>query len=100
MTPEIGDLGLPSLSEQEIESLAEECEAAVTEYILANIPAKSIEELAVSCIMEYTSQLDVELIIDITQKYNTGHDLDILTKEASNHGLAWLEERLMEMKGR
>jgi hypothetical protein len=100
MTPEIGDLGLPPLSEQELESLAENCEAAITDYIFTKIPAKSIEDLMVSCVLEYTSQLDVELFIDITQKYDTGQDLDALTKEASEHGLAWLDEKLMEMKDR
>jgi hypothetical protein len=98
MTPDLSDLRLPSLSEQELESLAEECETVITEYILTKIPAKSVEELVVSCIIDYTSQLDIEIVIDIDQKYDTGYDLDMLTKEASEQGFAYLEEKLTGLR--
>lgn len=93
------DIGLPELSEETIEKLAEECEAKISKFILERIPKKSISEMSVSCILDLTTQLDLEISVDITQSYDTGHPIEALVEEASEYGEKWIKSRLVEMKG-
>jgi len=93
------DIGLPDISEDIIEQLAEECEGHVTDFIKSQVPEKSIEALFISCSLSLQDgQLDVNLDIDISQAFDTGHDLDDLLQEAIDCGVEWLEKKLMEMK--
>ncbi|TFG15536.1 DUF3194 domain-containing protein [Candidatus Thorarchaeota archaeon] len=92
------DVGLPSLDFNEMEVLAEKCEEEITGFIFQRIPEKSIEEMTVSCTLEMNEQLNLEIQIEINQKYHTGHDLENIIEEAAEHGSDWLEERLREMK--
>jgi len=93
------DIGLPDISEDIIEQLAEECEVQVTDFIKRKIPEKSVDTLFVTCSLNLLEgQLDVNLDIDISQAYDTGHDLDDLLQEAIDCGVEWLEKKLMEMK--
>ncbi len=95
------DIGLPDISEDIIEQLAEECEVRVTDFIKRKIPEKSVDTLFVTCSLNLLDgQLDVNLDIDISQAYDTGHDLDDLLQEAIDCGVEWLEKKLMEMKGK
>ncbi|TFG32998.1 hypothetical protein EU528_01465 [Candidatus Thorarchaeota archaeon] len=95
------DIGLPDISEEIIEQLAEECEVHVTDFLKSAIPEKSIEVLFVSCSLSLLDgQLDVNLDIDISQAFDTGHNLDDLLQEAIDCGVEWLENKLMEMKGK
>jgi len=95
------DIGLPDISEEAIEQLAEDCEAHVVEFIQSQISEKSIESLFISCSLDLVNgQLDVEIDIDISQSYDTGHNLDYIIQQASDYGVDWLEKRLMEMKNR
>ena len=93
------DIGLPELTKDIIEKLAEECEAEISKFILERIPKKSISEMSVSCILDLTTQLDLEITIDVIQSYDTGHPIDALVEEASEYGEKWIKKRLMEMKG-
>ncbi|MGY5872834.1 MAG: hypothetical protein RTV72_11355 [Candidatus Thorarchaeota archaeon] len=94
------DIGLPDISEDVIEQLAEECELQVTEFIKSKMPEKSIDALFITCSLSLVDgQLDVNLDIDISQAFDTGHDLDDLLREAMECGVKWLEDKLMEMKG-
>ncbi|MFX1559630.1 MAG: DUF3194 domain-containing protein [Promethearchaeota archaeon] len=93
------NLGLPDLSEEVIEKLAEECEAQVSKFILKKIPEKSIDTLFVSCTLELqNSQLDLDVQLDITQLFDTGQPLEDLLQEATTFGVKWLENQLTEMK--
>jgi hypothetical protein len=95
------DIGLPDISDEVIEQLAEECEEQISEFIKSNVPEKSIEALFISCELNLVNgQLDVNLDIDISQAYDTGHDLDELLQKSIDCGEKWLETKLMEMKGR
>ena len=95
------DIGLPDISEDTIEQLAEECEVQVMEFIKTNVPEKSMESLFITCSLNLVDgQLDVNIDIDISQAFDTGHDLDTLLQEAIDCGLEWLEKQLMEMKGK
>jgi len=95
------DIGLPDISEDIIEQLAEECEVQVTDFIKRKIPEKSVDTLFVTCSLNLLDgQLDVNLDIDISQAYDTGNDLDDLLQEAIDCGVEWLEKKLMEMKGK
>ena len=95
------DIGLPDISEDIIEQLAEECESQVTEFIKGKIPEKSIDTLFVTCSLNLLDgQLDVNLDIDISQAFDTGQDLDDLLQKAIDCGVEWLEKKLMEMKGK
>lgn len=92
-------IGLPSLTDEELEQLAEKCEAYVSKQILRKIPEKSIEELFVSCVLAFEGgQLDVDIQIEIAQSYDTGHPLEDLVEEVGELGTEWLEAQLMEMK--
>ncbi len=93
------DIGLPDISEDIIEQLAEECEVHVTDFIKNKVPGKSLDVLFVTCSLNLQDrQLDVNLDIDISQAFDTGHDLDDLLQEAVDCGVEWLEKKLMEMK--
>jgi len=93
------DIGLPDISEDTIEQLAEECEVQVMEFIKTNVPEKSMESLFITCSLNLVDgQLDVNIDIDISQAFDTGHDLDDLLQEAVDSGVEWLEKKLMEMK--
>ncbi|MHA1137151.1 MAG: DUF3194 domain-containing protein [Candidatus Thorarchaeota archaeon] len=95
------DIGLPDISEEIIEQLAEECEVQVMEFIISQVPEKSLDTLFITCSLNLLDgQLDVNLDIDISQAFDTGHDLDDLLQEAVDYGAEWLEKKLMEMKGK
>ncbi|NHI83095.1 MAG: DUF3194 domain-containing protein [Candidatus Thorarchaeota archaeon] len=98
MRPEADEIGLPNISEKQIELLAEECEAKITEFIFRRIPKKSIAELTVSCSVHLSDKLDLDIDIDISQNYESGGDLNDLIDEAAEHGTAWLEKCLKELK--
>jgi len=97
----IVDIGLPDISEETIERLAEECELQITHYLLARIPEKSIEDLFISCTLSLLDgQLDVDINIEIGQAFDTGQSLDDLIQEAIDWGAEWLEKQLMELKSK
>ena len=98
MSPTVDEIGLPNLTEADIEKLAEDCEARITEFILKRISKKSVDELFVSCSLQLSDQLDIDVQLDISQGYEEGGLLDELLDEATKHGVAWLEARLKEMK--
>lgn len=98
MSPTLS-IGLPNISEEVIERLAEECEAQISKFILKKIPDKSIDTLFVSCTLELVdNQLDLEVELEIDQLFDTGHSLDDLLQEATDIGVDWLEKQLTEMK--
>ena len=98
MSPTIS-IGLPDISEEVMERLAEECEAQISQFILKKIPEKSIDTLFVSCTLELEdSQLDIDVQLEINQLFDTGHPLDDLLQEATDFGVKWLETQLTEMK--
>jgi GGDEF domain-containing protein len=91
-------IGLPEISEEVIEQLAERCEEQVSKFILKEIPEKSIDTMFVSCTLELVdSQLDLDVQLEISQLYDTGHSLDDLLQEATDFGVEWLETQLTEM---
>jgi hypothetical protein len=95
------DIGLPDISEDTIEQLAEECEVQVMDFIKSQVPEKSLDILFITCSLDLMNgQLDVNIDIDISQVFDTGHDLDELLQEAVDCGAEWLEKKLMEMKGK
>ncbi|MGY5860546.1 MAG: DUF3194 domain-containing protein [Candidatus Thorarchaeota archaeon] len=95
------NIGLPDISEDTIEQLAEECEVQVMEFIKSQVPEKSLDALFITCSLNLLDgQLDVNIDIDISQAFDTGHDLDDLLQEAIDSGAKWLEKKLMEMKGK
>ncbi|MGD2073161.1 MAG: DUF3194 domain-containing protein [Candidatus Thorarchaeota archaeon] len=98
MKPIVEKIGIPQLSEEELELLAEKCEDKITKFLFQMIPSKSIEELVVSCSVELSENLDLEVQIDIVQKYKTGHSLNELTEQATEHGVKWFEESIRRKK--
>jgi hypothetical protein len=95
----ITDLGLPDISDETLERLAEECEKQVTDFLLKRVPGKSIEDLSISCSLNlFNGQLDVDIEIDVSQGFVTGVPLDDLAKAATDWGANWLEKQLMELK--
>ena len=98
MSP-ILSIGLPKLSEEVIEKLTEDCEAQISGFIVKKIPEKSIESMFVSCTLEFENgQLDLDVQIEISQVFDTGHSLDDLLQEATDFGVERLENQLTEMK--
>ncbi len=92
------DIGLPDIDEDEIGTLTEECEREITNFILNEIPSKSIDDLSISCTLELEKELDLTIDIEIIQKYDTGHDLESIIEKALIYASEWLEARLKEMK--
>ena len=95
-------IGLPTLTDSDVERLAEECESEISRFILGKVPKKSISDMSVICMLELSadrSQLDMDIQIDISQEYETGYSLESLTDEATTQASLWLEKRLREMKG-
>lgn len=95
---EVTDIGLPQLSAEDIENLTEECESEITRFIFTLIPEKSISELSVVCSLDLSDTLFLDIELDVTQRYNTGHSLDEILEQAVEHAQEWLEQRLREMK--
>ena len=95
----VDDIGIPRISEEELELLAEKCENEICQFIFHLIPAKSIEELSVSCSLELNNNLDLDVQIDLTQKYETTQSLNEIVQKATEHGVQWLDKQLREMKG-
>jgi hypothetical protein len=92
-------IGLPNLTEEVIEKLTEDCEAQISGFIVKQIPEKSIESMFVSCTLELENgQLDLDVQIELSQVFDTGHSLDDLLQEATDFGVEWLENQLAEMK--
>jgi len=91
-------IGLPELSESDLEQLTEECEAAITQHIFDRIPKKSISEFTVTCLLDLDETLEFEVQLELAQEYDTGHSLDDILEEANRFGTDWLENRLAEMK--
>ena len=92
-------IGLPELSEEVIEKLTEDCEAQISGFIVKKIPEKSIESMFVSCTRALDKgQLDLDVQIELSQVFDTGHSLDDLLQEATDFGVEWLENQLAEMK--
>lgn len=98
MSPAPTEIGLPSFNDQQIESLAEECEDEITNFILSKVPKKSIAEISVSCVLELDEELSVDVQLDLEQSYDTGHQLDEILDAAAKYGTEWLEKRLKELK--
>jgi len=98
--PVTTNIGLPDLTQDDVQRLAEECEGEVVRFIYSMIPEKSIAELVVSCTLDLDEILTMDLEIDISQKYSTGHSLDEVIEQAADHAHDWLEKRLLEMKRR
>ncbi len=94
----VTEVGLPDLSEDDIHRLAEECEGEITRFILRMVPEKSIDELIVTCSIDLSDVLTLDVDIELSQKYSTGHSLDEVIEQAAEHGQDWLEQRLLEMK--
>jgi hypothetical protein len=99
MRPVVDIIGIPHLSEEELELLAEKCENEISNFVFQMIPPKSIEELSVSCSLDLNDQLDLDVQIDLVQKYETGQPLDNIIQQATEHGVNWLDHKLQEMKG-
>ncbi|MFW9908713.1 MAG: DUF3194 domain-containing protein [Candidatus Thorarchaeota archaeon] len=98
MSPVV-EIGLPQLDEEKVGQLAENCEQEISNYILSVVPSKSIEEMSISCVLEIADeQLNVNIDVDIIQKYDTGQDLEEIIENASEHGAKWLEGKLLELK--
>jgi 16S rRNA U1498 N3-methylase RsmE len=92
-------IGLPEISEEVIEKLTEDCEAQISGFIVKRIPEKSIESMFVSCTLEFENgQLDLDVQIELSQVFDTGHSLDDILQEATDFGVEWLEKQLTEMK--
>lgn len=91
------NIGIPDLTEEQVEALAEQCEEHVSRFIMRRVPKKSIEELRVTCSLDLAEQLDVDIEIELTQKYDTGVDIDNILDEAAAKGMEWLEKQLREM---
>jgi hypothetical protein len=98
MCPETDEIGLPDLSEEDVEKLAEECEAKITEFILKKIPKKSVSELYVICSLQLGDQLNLDVQLDVSQDFDGGVPLEELLDEATKHGVKWLESQLQELK--
>ncbi len=92
------EIGLPPLTDEDIERLAEECETEITRFIFRMVPEKSISELSVVCTLDLSDILTFDIELDIAQKYNTDHVLDDILEQAATHAQEWLEQRLQEMK--
>ena len=99
MKPVIDQIGIPNLSQEDLERLAEECENEISMFVFQIVPPKSIEELSVSCVLDLSDKLDLDVHMDLVQKYDTGHSLDEIIQKATEHGVKWLDQQLMEMKG-
>ncbi len=99
MSP-VFEIGLPDLSEEDIETLVEECEVEITNFIFNLVPAKSVEEFNVSCSLHLEDKLDLDVEINLAQGYNSGHSLDSVIEKATEHAVKWLESRILELKGK
>lgn len=93
------ELGLPSLTEEQVEQLCKTAEQAARKHVLARVPSKKIETLNVTVEAEHAKPLqlavDIEIRLSPTIK---GIDVQKLCDTAVKQAFAKAENYLRELK--
>ncbi len=95
----MAEIGITELTLEQIEELCERAEQVARDYVLSIISRSRIAALDISVVAEGTKPITVEVeVIVVLSPLMKNFDVAALTKEATNHAFAIIEEYLREPK--
>jgi hypothetical protein len=95
----VEDLGIPELTDKQMEELCTMAEEAARRYVLSKLPSKGIKMLNVSAEAEGTKPLTLAVDVDITlTKLMKDYNAKNLVNEAVKEAFRAAEKYLRELK--
>jgi len=95
----VEDLGIPELTNKQMEELCTVAEEAARRYVLSKLPSKGIKMLNVSAEAEGTKPLTLAVDVDITlTKLMKDYNAKNLVNEAVKEAFRAAEKYLRELK--
>lgn len=93
------DLGIPELTDEQIEELCALAEETARNYVLSNLPSKGIKMLSASAEAEGIKPLTLTVDVDVTlTKVVKDYDVQTLVEEAVKEAFRAAEKYLREIK--
>jgi phenylalanyl-tRNA synthetase beta subunit len=94
----VENLGLPDLTNQQIEQLCSIAEEAARKYILSKIPSKKVETLNITAEAQHTKPLQLTVDVDITlSKSLKNYDAQELCDDAVQKAFKTAEKYLRKL---
>ena len=92
------DLGLPELTNEQIEQLCSIAEEAARKHVLSKVPSKKVETLNISAEVEGTRPMQLTVDVDATLSASLKNfDVQKLCDDAVREGFAAAEKYLREL---
>ena len=92
------NLGLPELTNEQIEQLCSIAEEAARKHILSKVPSKKVETLNITAEAQHTKPLQLTVDVDITlSKSLKNYDAQKLCDDAVQKAFASAEEYLRKL---
>ena len=92
------DLGLPELTNEQIEQLCSIAEEAARKHVLSKVPPKKVETLNISAEVEGTKPMQLTVDVDATLSASLKNfDVQKLCDDAVREGFAVAEKYLREL---
>ena len=93
------DIGIPELTIEQVAELCEGAEGVARQHVLSKVSASRIVTLDVSVDAEGTKPVTVNVDVSVVlSPLMKDFDVEALTKEATNHAFAHIEEYLRELQ--
>jgi len=94
----VENLGLPELTNEQIEQLCSIAEEAARKHILSKVPSKKVETLNITAEAQHTKPLQLTIDVDITlSKSLKNYDAQKLCDDAVQKAFASAEEYLRKL---
>ncbi len=92
------NLGLPDLTNEQIEQLCSIAEEAARKHILSKVPSKKVETLNITAEAQHTKPLQLTIDVDITlSKSLKNYDVQKLCNDAVQKAFTTAEEYLRKL---
>lgn len=92
------NLGLPDLTNEQIEQLCSIAEEAARKHILSKVPSKKVETLNITAEAQHTKPLQLTIDVDITlSKSLKNYDAQKLCNDAVQKAFTTAEEYLRKL---
>jgi hypothetical protein len=94
----VGELGLPDLTSEQVEQLCLTAEEAARKHVLRRVPSKKIETLNISAEADHTKPLRLAVDVDIQlSTHAEGFKVQKIADEAVKEAFASAEKYLREL---
>ncbi|MEM2974991.1 MAG: DUF3194 domain-containing protein [Candidatus Bathyarchaeia archaeon] len=92
------EIGIPELTEEQVETLCEIAEEAARNHILSKIPSRRISALDITVDIEGKKPITVNIEVNLElSPLMKGFDAETLVKEATNNALNSVESHLRDL---